>query len=246
MEQLAASPDRRIFFGNGAGNFQVFSISQNPNDGSIYFSAPNFEEIEWIVPAIVEDQKPVLLRYQAAAQGKLSLHGSGVTHVRPYESPQQNVFSIRGNVLRSSDTLGVRHLVTIFLSEPRHKPNSQALARRSDYVMNTKQWHPYVLILWAAPASRPITVTVRGSFHEDELEEVPPNGGWGAFTMALHSIVWFAYRTKHMERWPRNAQACYSDGHTVPVFIGTGPGEFRLEYRKPQYGMVDNQISIAL
>ena len=64
--------------------------------------------------------------------------------------------------------------------------------------------------------------------------------------MALHSIAWFAYRTKHMDRWPRNAQACYSDGHTVPIFIGTGTGEFRLEYRRPQYGMTDDGISIAL
>lgn len=248
MSALGASNDRRLFFGTESESFQIFSISQNSNDGSIYFSAPKFEEIIWIVPAVIGDQGPVLLTYQASGQGKLSLHGSGVTHVKPYDSSRPNEFSIRGNVLRSleGNTLSVRHLVTIFLSEPKHKPNSPPGARRSDGVITTKHWHPYVLVLWAVPAAKPMTVSVSHAFHEDDLEEVPPNAGWGAFTMALHSIVWFAYRTKYMERWPRNTHACYSDGHTVPLIFGTGPGQFRLEYRRPNYTLTDDRLSIAL
>ena len=238
----------RIFFGTGESTFQIFSVSQNANDGSIYFSAPKFEDMTWLVPAVAQNQQPVLLSYQAAGPGKLSLHGSGVTHVRPYESPRPNEFSIRGNVLRAAtgDMLGVRHLLTVFLSEPSHNPNSPAMARKSDYVMLTKQWHPYVIAFWAVPAARSVTVNVRGSFHADDLEEIPPNGGWGAFTLALHAIIWFAYRTKHMDRWPRNTQACYSDGHTVPLLIGTGAGAFRLEYRQPTYALTDDRLEIAL
>ena len=142
--------------------------------------------------------------------------------------------------------LGVRHLLTIFFSEPKHMPNSPAMARQSDYVITTAQWHPCVIVFWAVPAHRQITVTVNGSFHVDDLEEVPPNAGWGAFTLALHAIVWFAYRTKQMARWPRRAQACYSDGHTVPLLIGTGVGEFRLEYRQPTYSLADDQLTITL
>ena len=80
----------------------------------------------------------------------------------------------------------------------------------------------------------------------DELQEVPPNGGWGAFNLLLHSVVWFAYRTKHMDKWPRNAQACYQNGFTVPVLIGTGEGEFRLELRQPSMSLQENSLTITI
>jgi len=159
-----------------------------------------------------------------------------------------NEFAVRGNMLRSQDgkVLSVRHLLTVFPSEPWQKPNSPAGARKTDELMTTKQWHPYVLIFWAVPLTRSFTVQVTSSFHVDDLEEVPPNGGWGGFSLATHAVVWFAYRTKHMNRWPRNSQACYSDGHAVPVFVGTGSGEFRLEYRQPSYTLNEDQLSITL
>lgn len=248
MDQPLTSPNRRIFFSSGAESFQIFSITQNRQDGSIYFAAPGFEEIVWIVPALGADQQPVLLSFQTEGDGKLSLHGSGVTHVRPYEKSGANGFSIRGNELRSrdGDRLGARHLMTIFLSEPKHRPNSPAGARKSDGVMTTSKWHPFVVIFWAVPGGRPLTVNVQGSFDVDDLEEVPPNGGWGVFSMVHHSIVFFAYRTKHMERWPLNSQAFYSDGYTVPMVIGTGAGQFRIEYREPKYTLSDDTLSIQL
>jgi hypothetical protein len=64
--------------------------------------------------------------------------------------------------------------------------------------------------------------------------------------MTTHAVVWFAYRTKHMNRWPKNSQGCYADGYTVPFFVGTGPGQFRLEYRQPSYSLTEEGISIAL
>jgi hypothetical protein len=238
----------RLFFGTTDETFQLFSISQNAHDGSIYFSAPRFAEIAWLMPVNVEQQQPVLLSYQASGQGKLSLHGSGVTHVRPYESTSANEFAIRGNQLRArtGESLGVRHLLTIFPAEPTHKPNSPATARRTDCVMTTKEWHPLVFIFWAVPLFPSFTVSVTGSFHADDLQEIPPNSGWGAFGLALHAIVWFAYRTKHMDRWPKHSQASYADGHAVPLLIGTGPGHFRLEYRQPSYTLVNTALTIAL
>jgi hypothetical protein len=238
----------RIFFIVGDQAFQLFSFSQNPNDGSIYFSAPNFADIDWLMPSLGNAHTPILLSYKLGGAGKLSLHGSGVAHVRPYDSPRRNEFIICGNPLTASDgqTLGVRHLLTLFLPEPRHCPDSPAMARRGDCIIQSKQLHPYVIVFWAVPASRPLTVTVSGSFHVDDLEEVPPNGGWGAFNLKLHTVVWFAYRTKHMARWPSNAQACYLDGNLVPLIIGTGEGKFRLELRRPTYTLSDTQLTIAI
>lgn len=247
MVQPLASPKRRIFFGAGVDSFQIFSITQN-GDGSIYIAAPGFEDITWIVPAHDADQNPVLLSYQSGGDGKLSLHGSGVTHVRPYDRSGADGFSIKGNQLRSreGDALGVRHLMTIFLSEPKLRPKSPAGARKSDGLLTTNHWHPYVLIFWAVPATRTMAISVQGSFSVDDLEEVPPNAGWGAFTLLHHSIVFFAYRTKHMEKWPLNSQAFFTDGHTVPMVIGTGVGQFRVEYREPKYTLTEDALTIKL
>ncbi|HET7716402.1 MAG TPA: hypothetical protein VFK86_12325 [Bauldia sp.] len=237
----------RLFFGDGRENFQLFSLDQRP-DASIYFAAPLFQEIQWHLPGVGPDQNPILITYQVNQPGKLSIHGSGIVHAKPFGVAGSNDFAIRGSMLRSTDgtVLSVRHLLTIFPSEPKHRPNSPAGARKTDGVMTTKQWHPYVIVFWAVPLTRSFTVKVSGAFHADDLEEVPPNGGWGAFNLSMHVIVWFAYRTKHMSRWPHNSQACYSDGHAVPLFIGTGPGQFRLEYRRPEYRLDGDQLSIAL
>jgi hypothetical protein len=245
---MPKSANIRLFFGTTDEIFQLFSVSQNANDGSIYFSAPRFTEIMWLMPARLDEQQPVLLSYQASGQGKLSLHGSGVTHVRPYQSASPNEFAIRGNQLRAlaGDSLGVRHLLTIFPAEPTHKPISPATARRTDCVITTKEWHPLVFIFWAVPLIGSLTVHISGAFQSDDLEEILPNSGWGAFGLALHALVWFAYRTKHMDRWPKYSQASYADGHTAPLLIGTGPGQFRLEYRRPNYTLANTDFGIAL
>jgi hypothetical protein len=244
---MPSSAKMRLFFGTDAEQFQLLSVAQNA-DGSIYFSAPMFQNIEWRLPVVGADREPVLVSYQVSEQGKLSVHGSGVVHVKAHEAAGSNEFAIRGNILKSKDgeTLSVRHLLTIFPSEPQHKPNSPPGARKTDGVMTTKQWHPYAVVFWAVPLTRSLTITITGSFQADELEEVPPNGGWGAFSLATHALVWFAYRTKHMQRWPKKSQACYADGYLVPLFIGTGLGEFRLEYRQPHYSLDEGRLGISL
>jgi hypothetical protein len=250
MGTVTANPSSakvRLFLGNDRESFQLFSVAQNA-DASIYFSAPVFQDIEWRLPVIGPNREPALLSYQVMEPGKLSIHGSGVVHAKAFGTAGSNEFAVRGNILRSADgtTFSVRHLLTIFLSEPRHRPGSPAGARKTDGVMTTKQWHPYVIVFWPVPRTRSYIVNVNGSFHVDDLEEVPPNGGWGAFNLSMHAVVWFAYRTKHMARWPLNSQGCYSDGHIVPLFIGTGPGQLRLEYRQPTYQLEENKLSISL
>jgi hypothetical protein len=236
---------RRVFFAVGEQHYQLFSISQNQNDGSIYFSAPDFGEIDWLVPSIGVDQVPTLHSYNVDAPGKLSLHGSGLAHTRPYQSIGRDQFSIPGNALKSLDggTLGVRHLLTIFLPEPLHRPESPAMARKSDYSFGAKERQPYIIVLWAVPASNGLIVNISNSFHVDDLEDAA-KVGFGWFNMLTHAVVWFAYRTKNMSRWPCNAQACYHNGHTVPLFIGTGVGKLRLELRQPKLTLIANELTI--
>jgi hypothetical protein len=54
------------------------------------------------------------------------------------------------------------------------------------------------------------------------------------------------YRTKYRDKWPLSSQACYQDGYVVPLLIGTGDGEFRLELRNPGISFEGTEFSIKL
>ena len=237
---------RRLFFGTTSEYFQIFTITQN-HDSSIYFSAPQFKDITWHVPSLNENNELILSNYNVTQDGKLSIHASGLVHAKPHGVSGSTPFAIDGNTLKSKGfgTLNVRHLLSIFLSEPKHKPNSPAGARESDALMTTQEWHPYVLIFWAVPLMVK-TISITTSFHDYELEEVPPLGSWGGFAFTSHGIIWFAYRTKYMSQWPKTPQACYNNGYTVPVFIGVEVGKCRIEYRQPNYTLNGNALEIAL
>jgi hypothetical protein len=240
---------RRIFLSFGEDKArQIFSVSQNQNDGSIYFSSPNFGDMDWLMPRITPNDPPTLLSFKSGDQGKLSLHGSGVTHVRPHDSNGNNEFSIKGSTLKDSvdDSLGLRHLVTYFFSDPSHSPVSPAGSRKTDYIISTAIKEPYVLIFWAIPLIGPHSVKIHWDFKTDDLDTVPPKAGWGGFSLIHHGIVWFMYRTKYMDKWPLSSQACYQDGYIVPLLIGTGVGEFRLELRKPVISFEGTEFTIIL
>jgi hypothetical protein len=245
----SSASSRRLFFEVGGEHYQIFTVSQSASDASIYFSAPKFGDIVWLVPAFDAESIPVLLSFQVNDSGKLSLHGSGVAHVKPHGGNDSNSFIVRGNSLKNRDTktLGMRHLATFFISKPEQRPRSPALARVSDYIFRSSAtMHPFVIIFWALPSAGQFNITIGSSFHEDDLEEYPPNCGWGAFNMLSHSIIWFAYRTKHMDRWPENMQACYTDGYTIPLLIGTGTGALRMELREPVYSSSPGSVHIKL
>lgn len=246
MQDTAKS--RRVFFSSEDRIRQLCTVTQNQNDSSIYFSSPSFENINWLSIKFIPESEPILLTFKADAQGKLSLHGSGVTHVRPHNSFGTNEFTISGAALKdpNGETLGVRHLVTLFISEPNHIPSSPANARKSDYIITTNINQPYILIFWAVPLQSISTIEIDGSFHVDDIESVPPDAGWGGFSLLSHGIIWFAYKTKHMNTWPKNTQACYLDGSLVPMFIGTAVGAYRLEVKQPKYSLIGSELKISL
>ena len=65
--------------------------------------------------------------------------------------------------------LGVRHLFTMQLAEPSFVPSSPAFNRKSDYVISTKKLTPIIIIFFAIPRVKELTVIVHQvSFHVDE------------------------------------------------------------------------------
>lgn len=192
--------------------------------------------------------KPHLTVTASPGDGKLSVHGSGVAHIQSHDSPGDNRLVVSGNFLGNASvgTLGVRHLFTVLIAGPSHLPSSLAFNRKSDYSVRAAQLMPYVLVFWAVPATSKLEVSVQAAFHVDDLESVPPELGLGALTLSIHAVVWFAYRTKHMHRWPAHPQVCYHDGYLVPLLIGTSTGAYRLELRKPSYALSQSKLYVSI
>jgi len=247
MNPMASQPNtnsRRLFFTAGAEHFQILSFTQKP-DGSIYISAPDLAASKWLEVASGNSSELHITTLSSA--GKLSVHGSGVAHVRAVDGGEAELRLV-GNYLSSDDNqgLGLRHLVTLFSTQPTHLPTSPAHNRLTDCSIRAAELKPYVLVFWAVPALKNLTVNVTAAFHENDLESVPPESGFGAFALRTHAVVWFAYRTKHMGRWPANSHLCFHDGFRAPIIIGTGEGACRLEMRQPVYDIADSRLSISL
>ena len=237
------SNDFRLFVTNGTDHWQVLSFAQNKSDASIYVGAPDFDKVKWLS---IDQKSRSLLIAGSPGEGKLSLHGSGIAHVRTHNGNSGNGLRFAGNQMKGQDTLGVRHLFTALLSKPEHVPASAAFQRKSDQEIRVAKLVPYTYVFWAVPSTRALTVEVSAAFDENDLESVPPESGWGALPLALHNVVWFAYRTKHMLHWPRHPHVCFHDGYHVPLLIGTSEGGCRLELRAPAYALKGAQLAIRV
>lgn len=236
-------PKRRIFINKGEERYQIFSFKQE-NDGSIYCASPDFSNAKWI--SYENTPSGSFIRTtEAIGDGKISLHGRGITAIRNNNNPKDHKLIIKGNKLLNKERteVGARHLFTAFLKEPDYLPkNSPALNRQSDYSMQyNNELRPFVLVFYAIP-QQGISVDFQFSLQIDEMDNVPDDFlGMHGFGLKYHDVIWFAYRTKNMDKWPKYTHFSYQDGYSVPIFVGTGPQEFRLEFRQPKY-ILDGKV----
>lgn len=241
------SSSTRFFITAGTEHWQLFTFEQNKTDGSIYVSLPDFTETKWLTFHIVDGYPRFAIR-QFLYNGKISLHSSGQVHVRPYSNPPDAPFIIKGHPLKSDGVRGVRHLMTSFIAKPKHLPTSPAFNRKSDHSVQVSELRPIVFIFWAIP-SRNISINLSIEFEDKDIE-IPPPVGVGTFQIGDHFILWATYRTKLMERWPKNTHISYHDGFAIPVFIGGDIGDVqgqgRLELRKPLYQIENDELHIAV
>lgn len=228
---------RRVFvrLKDNAQAFQIFSIAQE-SDGSIYISSPNFAQSKWLhFPSQPNLQN--ITAISPSGDGKLSIHASGFARVRAHEHVGHK-FSFQGNHLINTEsrTHSVRHLVTVFISEPSHIPEaSPAGNRSSDHILDARWLKPITFIFFAVPRSTGITgVKLQWSFHVDVIGE-PPEISWGEIPLKTHSLVWVAYTTKLMTEWPTSYHYCHHDGFLVPFFMGGGPISWKFCMVSPVY-----------
>ena len=243
---------RRIFLRTKDKTKEIFTFIQR-NDGSIYCSSPDLADARYI--SCYKNQEQIhVATTEELGEGKISLHGSGITLVRPNSDPKGHRLVVQGNHLldKKNNRAGVRHLFSIMMSEPKHyREDSPVLNRKTDYLLEANEnLAPLSFIFFAIPIAK-ITLDFQFSMHKNDMNNIPNDIlGFHAFDLKYHNIFWLAYRTKHMEKWPKNAQVCYYDGYMVPVFIGTNEskdeklGSFRLEFREPIYSFDGEKLQI--
>lgn len=238
---------RRIFVSSDKKNYyQIFHFTQD-KDGSIYASWPNFSDTRWLFPFSDKDGNQKLNVVDFAEEGKLSIHGAGMGSFRSHDKPNIRPIIIKGNKLLDlgKSESGARHLLTAFMKEPLFLPNSPALNRQSDYLINSSEkMGPFIVIFFAVPKTiKGLKLSIMPAFNVDDID-IPPRGGFGIISLKYHDVIWYVYQTHNMEKWPKKYHISFYDGFFVPVIIGTKPGKFRLEFRKPIYELKNNEFTI--
>jgi hypothetical protein len=213
----------------------ICDFEQN-SDGSIYIKFPEFEFSKWIGPDSTSRQ---LIPYDSPGKGKLSIHGSGISHVKTFDNNSKAEFQVLGSPLLSKDgkTAGIRHLATIFPKEPVIETVESTLFKPD----NIK---PMVFVFFAVPFG--LDISFQGSFSMDEYEPIPPIIGVGNQALRMHNIFWFSYSSKYMDNWPLATHVHFSDGFVCPLFVGVATYQIRIDIRNPQYSINGKSVQISI
>jgi hypothetical protein len=221
------SPNRRRIFIRYCNSltFQAFSFSQK-KDGDIYCSWPNFNESLWL--KVSKDDSSIAAFKSTLDSKKLSLHRSGITKYYQNDNLNDSV-RIEGMFLidHKNQEIGARHLFTIYPTEPKKiSINSLYGKREGDVLINSTEYHPFVLMFFAIPQQpMPLKPRIEAIFNINDFPNGIPNIGCESFSLAYHNILWVAYRTKNMDHWPLSNLVSFHDGYYVPTFLGDESSE---------------------
>jgi hypothetical protein len=218
----------RVFIGTETESYHCLTLRQVRSDGSIYLSAPNFSELTWCyLDATDEGIFPAIL--QNVPPGKLSIHGSGIAHIRDEANPNNCMIRIKGHYLQSAEGFGVRHLFTIYPSAPKIMHNTFTEQVRDQRITFTDGIiKPTALLFWAVPITKQkLTLDFNVEHRADHMNERGhPPFGFGAFPLSKHHIFWIGYQLSHMTDFPHKTLISYHDGGLVPFFVKTSDIEF--------------------
>lgn len=238
---------RRVFINK---KFHLFTFTQE-KDGSIYCSWPNFTSTKWV---ICKDsaEGTVAIETSTPNNGKFTIHGSGMTGFRGHGDKYDNSIIFYGNPLVNEEktSIGLRHLFTFQMQEPKNVPeNSPYMNRKSDYNINATQICPLILVCFAFP-NHNFNFECNFTMHKDFIpwnEKNEPTHYLGSDVIELkdHVIVWIAYRTINMF-WPTDSYVFYNNGYKVPVITGLGNKKYSCELRNPTYSQNGNKIKIDI
>lgn len=225
--------------------YQLFSLSQNKNDGSIYLGSTDFTNFEWLGFEIKNGSLETI-KFSQDNDGHLTFHGSGQAHVKDEDEPYK--LPVNGNQLLNikGNEIGFRHLFTFFPKQLTQVSYQQTSGRKTDQVIkSSKPLKPFVIVAFACPKGFDVEMMI--SFNMDDLESVPGDILGGLMFPLDHHNIWMTfYRTKNMNDWPKKNMLQYSDGLAVPMFIGKPERKIYVEFRLPSFNLEDNKLKVEL
>ncbi|OQB05851.1 MAG: hypothetical protein BWY19_00735 [bacterium ADurb.Bin212] len=248
MNQIVNNDKCRVFIQDLENvAWQLFSLSQRKSDGSIYLGSPEFAKFEWLTFEIA-DNKLNTFKVEQSNDGHLSFHGSGQAHVKSGDEDYKLAVYGQHMLKTKEREISLRHLFSLFPKKPEHVPESAALNRKSDQLINShKPLRPFSIIAFALPrAGLSLNFTMSFDIGDLEPEDIPGVMGMHLFPLIHHDIFLIFYRTKYMNEWPKRNMLQYLDGISVPVFIGKPERKINVEFRMPKYELSENDLAIKL
>jgi len=247
MSKIVKNKNCRIFIEDTTKTpWQLFTLSQNNRDGSIYLNSPDFGNYEWLSFKFLKEG-PVPIKIRQDQDGHISFHGLGQTHVRTENNNKKLI--IRGHYLLKSKLkkISVKHLFTVMPRKPECISSSDALTKKSDQLLkSSKPVRPFVAMVFAIPLGIS-KVDFQASMHVDEMVEIPHSFlGWHSFPLLHHGIFILLYYTKHMNFWPKHNMLQYWDGVLVPVFKGRENKIIQVDFITPEYCLDKDQLNINI
>lgn len=234
----------RLFIKDPSDNYyQLFSLIQNKNDGSIYLCSSEFTNFEWLGFQFDNGTiKPS--KFEQDKNGHLSFHGSGQVHVK--DGGDQYKLPISGHNLLNleNNEIGFRHLFTLFPKQSTPIIKSNFFQHKNDRIINSSESiKPFVMVAFALPQGLDLELKI--SFNIDDMSSFP-GGFLGSLTFPLeyHNFWVFLYRTKNMEDWPKKNMLQYSDGAIVPMFFGKPGKIISGEFRLPLLNLEGNKLTV--
>lgn len=226
--------------------WQLFSLEQNKQDGSIYLGSPEFTSFEWLTFEIKDNQLQPF-KVQQDKEGHLSFHGHGQVHVKNKNEKYQLAIPGQHLLKLAENDISLRHLFTLFPKKPEYIPNSKALNRRSDQLVQSNQpLKPFVVVAFALPRVG-LELNFQMGMQIDDMENISGDFlGMHLFPLVHHDIFLFFYRTKNMDEWAKRTMLQYFDGVHVPVFIGKPEKSLYVEFRLPKFNLEDKKLQIQL
>lgn len=227
--------------------WQLFSLSQNKNDGSIYLGSLEFTSFEWLT---FKEENNELKPFKIVqnSNGHLSIHASGQTRVTSDDHNEHLIINGHHLLKKIEKDISLRHLFTIFPRIPENASKSEAGTRKSDVIINTtKSLRPSVILAYALPRVG-LNVNLQTSFCIDDLEveDIPGVLGVVTFPLIHHDIFMVIYRTKFMNKWPKKHMIQYTDGIVLPMFFGEPEGKIRVEFVLPEFSLNGNDLEIKI
>jgi len=239
--------ERRLFITEDSKEFfKLFTVKQGSEDADIYFSWPNSRDSKFL---LLDKSKPEwqFRAPTAMNDGRLSFHDSGQVHFAEYGMKAREEFVIKGNQLFNTEKreIGMRHLFTGFLTKPSEKApdTSPAFNRKSDDSFLTKDLSPAIIIFFAVPNGYSIGLEMK--LHTDYFNVPEHLPGVGTFQLKHHNIFWVAYQQIHLS-WPKHNHIAYSDGFSVPLFIGKENNTIDLSFIEPSFKLEGQSLTIQL